>query len=100
VEADPGNMEHEDLPPLNPDTLPPIDDDIGGDDEATTGEGRRPPVRRTEPPDENRTLDIVYVEVCADTGAVSTVYCPERVKKPFLDGSQPKQSCPQHRPPR
>jgi penicillin-binding protein 1A len=93
VEADPDAAKFEELPPLDNGTMPPIND-------GTTDRRSEPPQRNTAPPtDEGRTLDIIYVEVCADTGAVATLYCPERVKKPYLDGSQPRTSCPQHKPP-
>lgn len=97
IMADPESGVQE-LPPLDPDVLPPINEGTG------EGSGTRPPTRNQSPPvldpgRDERTLDIVYVEVCADTGAVSSVYCPERVKKPFLEGSQPKGTCPLHKPP-
>jgi penicillin-binding protein 1A len=98
IEPDPESG-FEELPPLDPDILPPINEGAG------EGSGTRPPSRNQSPPvldpgRDERTLDIVYVEVCADTGAISSVYCPERVKKPFLEGSQPKGTCPVHKPPR
>jgi hypothetical protein len=70
------------------------------DDDNASDRRSGPPRRNQGPPDEDvRTLDIVYVEVCADTEAVASLYCPERVKKPYLDGSQPKTPCPVHKPP-
>ncbi|MCU0317452.1 MAG: transglycosylase domain-containing protein [Fimbriimonadaceae bacterium] len=42
--------------------------------------------------------DIVYVEVCADTGQKATIYCPERVKRPFKKGTEPRKPCPVHGP--
>ena len=87
----------EELPPLDPNKIPPIDDQASG----RTG----PPVGNTSPPIRNgsgtdTTLDIVYVEVCADTGLRATAYCPERVKKPFLKGTEPKGTCTLHHPPK
>jgi penicillin-binding protein 1A len=97
IEPNPEGNGFEVLPPIDPDTLPPLDD------RATAGGGAakrnaNPPVM--DPGRDERTLDIVYVEVCADTGGLATIYCPERVKKPFLEGSQPKLNCPTHVPPR
>ncbi len=38
----------------------------------------------------------VSVEICADTGLRATVYCPERVKRSFVKGTEPKEYCTQH----
>ncbi len=96
VEPGPAGTGFEELPPLDPNNLPPLDDGS----KATGSVPKRNQAPPTMDPGRNeRTLDIVYVEVCADTGGVATVYCPERVKKPFLDGSQPKTQCPLHKPP-
>ncbi len=43
--------------------------------------------------------EVIYVEVCADSGQRATIYCPERVRRPFRAGSEPKHTCPLHRPP-
>ena len=94
VQPSPGGVEE--LPELDPDTLPPLNDNSGAHGSAPR-RNQAPPTM--DPGRNERTLDIVYVEVCADTGGISTVYCPERVKKPFLDGSQPKTNCPLHKPP-
>jgi penicillin-binding protein 1A len=97
LEPDPEGNGFEELPPIDPDTLPPLNDGSN----ATGGPPRRnspPPIM--DPGRDERTLDIVYVEVCADSGGLATLYCPERVKKPFLEGSQPKLNCPTHVPPR
>ncbi len=90
IEVDPNRGMFEEIPDQPPVTTPPVGDG------ATSG----PPVRTT-PPDEGdeRSLEIVYAEVCADTGALATTYCPEKARKPYLKGSEPKSRCPQHVPP-
>ncbi|HXH61674.1 MAG TPA: hypothetical protein VNI20_10000, partial [Fimbriimonadaceae bacterium] len=62
--------------------------------------GTAPPKTETAPPVEEHKLKIVFVEVCADSGALATPYCPERVKKPFIAGTEPKKYCPIHHPPK
>ena len=42
--------------------------------------------------------DLVYVNVCADSGQRSTVYCPEAVPRPYVKGTEPKGKCPIHGP--
>lgn len=42
--------------------------------------------------------EIVYVIVCADSNQRATPYCPETVRRPFFKGSEPKGTCPLHKP--
>ena len=92
VDVDPESTQFEEIPAKTNAMPPPT----------TGGETGAPPVidqGGTGNDTGERSLDIVYVEVCADSGGIASVYCPERVKKPFLDGSQPKYPCPTHKPP-
>ena len=93
VDGDPADNQFDELPPLDPNRIPPIGDG------STRTESRPPTERYTPPPGDSRSVDIVYVEVCADSGGLANVYCPERTKKPFLKGAEPKGDCPVHRPP-
>ena len=55
--------------------------------------GPAPPGAETrEPPEET-----VEVEVCADSGARATAYCPETVTRTFKRGKAPRGRCPIHR---
>ncbi|MEZ5163981.1 MAG: transglycosylase domain-containing protein [Fimbriimonadaceae bacterium] len=40
----------------------------------------------------------IYVNICADSGQKSTVYCPETVRRPFTKGKEPRGVCPIHGP--
>lgn len=51
-------------------------------------------------PGETGGQNLVYVEICADTGQRASVYCPERDKRPFTAGTEPGGSCSKHGPPR
>lgn len=72
-------------------TEPPTPTDDGG----TVPEATRPAGPRAEPPD-TKSRGVVYVEVCADTGLRATLYCPERVKRAFVKGTEPKSRCTVH----
>ncbi len=65
------------------------------------GQNNPPPLEESPPPPtpEDRELEVVYVEICAQSGAKATLYCPETAKKPFLKESAPKTTCPLHKPP-
>jgi penicillin-binding protein 1A len=93
VDGDPADNQFDELPPLDPNRVPPLE-------EGATGTDSRPPTGRNTTPPDTRSVEIVYVEVCADSGGIANVYCPERTKKPFLKGAEPKGECPIHRPPR
>jgi penicillin-binding protein 1A len=75
-------------------TVPPLD----APQDTPTEE---PPTTRRDPvaPRVTNGDEYVYVEVCADSGQRSTIYCPERVKRPFKRGSEPKRTCHLHKPP-
>lgn len=60
-----------------PDTVPPIVD---------------PP----PPPAPSGSEDSTMVEICADSGLLSTIYCPERVIRAFRSGSAPRNRCTIH----
>lgn len=68
-------------------TAPP---DPGGEEDVP----RVPAPQPTTPDSKGRGL--VYVEVCADTGQKATLYCPERVKRAFVKGTEPKTRCTAH----
>ncbi|MCW5937379.1 MAG: transglycosylase domain-containing protein [Fimbriimonadaceae bacterium] len=57
------------------------------------------PAKVVEPPAAPIKIDqeTLSVEVCADSGQRATVYCPEKVRKEFKRGSEPKGRCPIHR---
>lgn len=64
-------------------TEPPVDIDPG--------------IIDTPPPLDNPgDGNLVYVEVCADSGMRATVYCPERSNRAFAPGGAPKGSCTMH----
>ena len=48
----------------------------------------------SEPPAER-----LSVWICAESGQRATAYCPERVQRGFRRGSEPRSTCPLHRPP-
>lgn len=48
------------------------------------------------PPDEGTR--VTFVEICADTGMRASIYCPERQRKAFRTGSEPRKRCTTHRP--
>ncbi|MBS1722072.1 MAG: transglycosylase domain-containing protein [Armatimonadetes bacterium] len=89
-----------------PDTQPA---DENGD--ATTGEAEHPPTAmpskpvnggrtpRQERPEQPPSGELVFVEVCADSGQRATIYCPERIRKAFRVGREPRGRCPLHRAP-
>jgi len=56
---------------------------------------------RTVPPagTGNAGESLIAVELCADSGARATAYCPERVRRRFPPGQVPSKGCPIHRPP-
>lgn len=91
IDVNPGDRMFEELPGTDAPAKPPTGDG------ATAG----PPVKVGESNggEPERSLDIVYAEVCADTGALATAYCPEKTRKPYLKGSEPKNRCPIHVPP-
>lgn len=41
----------------------------------------------------------VEVDICVDTGLKSNIYCPETIKRRFLDKDAPKRTCSKHGPP-
>lgn len=55
-----------------------------------------PPVIVPPDPGETGGQNLVYVEVCADSGQRASVYCPERGKRPFVAGTEPGGSCKVH----
>lgn len=79
-----------DLPPLDPDTIPPI---------RSGGFVINLP-DNIDPPDDGTTLSIVFRRICSDTKALATVYCPNRPEMAFRSGQEPKDDCPIHGPPR
>lgn len=53
----------------------------------------RPPSRNTDPPRDERLEE---VEICADTGMRSSIYCPETVTRRFARGQEPRRRCTTH----
>lgn len=74
------------LPPLEP--APP-----------PAGKASPPTAPDRGPGAEEGATGTVMVEVCAETGRRATVYCPERVVRPFARGKEPKTTCTKHLPP-
>lgn len=72
------------LPPLEPAPEPPPPAFV-------------PPVQ--EPPLPEPGEEVVFVEICSDSGQLASIYCPERVRRPFRVGSEPRRPCPLHPPP-
>ncbi|MBC8065640.1 MAG: hypothetical protein H7Y17_12485, partial [Chlorobia bacterium] len=73
-----GTQDPGQIPPVGPGTAPPV------------GPGIRPPV---DPP---REEGLVEVDVCADTGMRSSIYCPETVTRRFARGQEPRRRCTKH----
>lgn len=103
------------MPPLEPapggDGNPPADgapreptDPRGGTSPAAPPTERKPPERgggaapSPSPPKESGESNLIYVEVCADSGLRANSYCPERIRRGFPRGSEPRKRCPLHGP--
>ena len=61
--------------------------------------GERPKTerRKRETPPPAPKEDTVEVEICADSGALATPYCPETVTRTFARKKRPRTRCPLHR---
>lgn len=70
-------------PPPGPGTQPP----------GTDPPPVKPPTRNTDPPRDERLEE---VEICADTGMRSSIYCPETVTRRFARGQEPRRRCTTH----
>lgn len=79
-----GTQDPGQTPPVGPGTTPPP---IGP---GTT----RPPVK--PPGDPPREESLVDIDVCADTGMRSSIYCPETVTRRFARGQEPRRRCSKH----
>lgn len=87
------------MPPLepSPDQQPPAAAPPGEKPPTETPPGGTPeapprPERRPDPPVE----DSISVETCADSGMRANSYCPERIRRSFPRGSEPRKRCPLH----
>lgn len=93
-------------PPLLVDPNAPKPNNDGTNDPASTpGQPKATdPKAPKKPADGKKTTqvksdkDVVYVTVCADSGQLATIYCPETEKRPFIKGTEPKHKCPIHGP--
>lgn len=104
------------LPPMQPGENPP---DATPDQGAPAEPGKtdQPPPKQAEPPAEKKPPEtvppkttggearhsdpesnMIYIEVCADSGMRATSYCPERVRRGFVRGTEPRKRCPLHGP--
>lgn len=87
-------------PPAAPANEAPVVEDPAPPKPRPEREPRDKP-ERTEPKPRStsRSTDegTVEVEVCADSGARATAYCPETVTRTFPRGKAPRQRCPLHR---
>lgn len=89
VPVDDVNPGGDEMPAGAPPTeVPAVDPAV----EKSTEPKEQPPRRDPPAPAE----EMVAVEVCADTGARATLYCPETVTRVFPKGKQPKKSCRKH----
>lgn len=95
----------EEVPETSPaDTTPPPPTNDNG-----TGVTITPPPVTTNPPrttggtggggNAEPPADRLSVWICAESGQRATAYCPERVQRTFRRGSEPRGTCPLHRPP-
>lgn len=92
---------------------PPADEPPADEGETPAGEGDRsdgskppetkvvedPPAKPVEPESTGGGEGLIAVELCADSGARATAYCPERVRRRFPPDRVPSKPCPTHRPP-
>lgn len=67
----------------------PRQDQLLRDENTPSAEQPQPPQAQEE---------YVSVTICADSGRVATIYCPERVTKRFRAGEAPTRPCNIHRP--
>ncbi|MBS1709415.1 MAG: transglycosylase domain-containing protein [Armatimonadetes bacterium] len=74
-------------------TEEPKNGDQPADDGTTAPEVARTNPQPASPP---KVRGLVYVEICADTGLKATLYCPERVRRAFVKGTEPKTRCTSH----
>jgi len=64
-----------------------------------------PVIKKDNKPDAPRVAPVddgghvTFVEICSDTGMRASIYCPERVRKAFKVGKEPKSRCTAHRSP-
>lgn len=86
-----GNAGGTATPPIG-DTVPPITD------AAPPATDNKPPV--TKPPTAGGGQEEQYVEaeICAESGALATMYCPETVTRKFKKGHGPRSRCRMHGP--
>jgi len=61
---------------------------------SSAGPPANPPPTRPKPPSGEMEL----TEICADSGARATLYCPEVVRRAFAKGRAPKRVCSLHGP--
>jgi penicillin-binding protein 1A len=101
--------DHEPLTPAAPDdTAPdapveaPPTNQVPQPREQPRGEPPTPvttnPIPRENPRPETRGPSYVSVEICADTGLIANMYCPETVIRQYVKGQQPTRVCRRHRP--
>lgn len=76
-----------------PTTIPPATDP-----KKPATDPKKPPVDPpTRPPvDPPREEGLIDVEICADTGMRSSIYCPETVTRRFARGQDPRRRCTKH----
>lgn len=55
-----------------------------------------PPIETPQVKPEDDGGQVVFVEICADSGARATIYCPERVRRAFKLGKEPRGRCKIH----
>ncbi len=100
-EVNPGIDEKTSPQPDNPgDQAPP--DQPGDIPPVVQGDGNDAPPSKGGPKKDGGTAEegkIVWVEICADSGQRATIYCPERVRKAFKAGTEPKERCQLHKGP-
>lgn len=55
-------------------------------------------LRGVPPRDFKKPDDIVQVNICMDSGAIASEYCPRQMQASFISGTEPQYLCPVHRP--
>jgi penicillin-binding protein 1A len=83
-------------------TADPLKDpasDTGVKHETTATEPKKPRDDKVKKPEKPVESDMVEAEVCADSGLLSTRYCPETINKRMSKGKRPKRRCTVHKAP-
>lgn len=86
-------------PAVVDDSSPTIPEPGTGEDtapDAAGGNTAQPEEPLKAPSQDDGGAQVVFVEICADSGARASIYCPERVRRAFRSGKEPKGRCRIH----